>query len=139
MNDTINDADESDEPETRTARILKRKAALDTPQAAGPNRSTAAYPAPGFEDFAGGSPDDMLEQPMGEWPWGSHTTKALEALKLAGEKFWRNYDPSDPTTGPTNQVVIDFLVDKAGMSETMAASMASILRADDLKFGPRPK
>ena len=71
-----------------------------------------------------------------KWPWGSHDTKLLRDLGAAAERFWKNYDPSDPTTAPTNRWVIDWLKER-GVSERTAGAMATILRADGLPTGPR--
>lgn len=71
-----------------------------------------------------------------KWPWGSHETQLLRHLAAAADRFWKNYDPSDPTTAPTNQEVIDWLVEH-GVARRNAEVMASILRADGLHPGPR--
>lgn len=71
------------------------------------------------------------------WPWGSHHTEALGHLAAAAEKFWKNYDPSDATTAPTNEMVSDWLRQERNVSREKATSIASILRADGLKTGPR--
>lgn len=71
-----------------------------------------------------------------DWPWGRHETDLLRKLAAAAQRFWRNYDPADPTTAPTNQQVIDWLKGQ-GVSERTAEVMATILRADGLSTGPR--
>lgn len=72
------------------------------------------------------------------WPWGDHHTEALGYLEAAARRFWgTNYDPTDPTTAPTNAQVADWLKSERGVSGNMAASIASILRADNLRTGPR--
>lgn len=71
------------------------------------------------------------------WPWGNHSTVHLEHLRAAAEKFWVNYDPSDPSTAPTNEMVKTWLVDERAVSRDKAAAIASILRADSLPPGPR--
>ncbi|ABB75475.1 hypothetical protein SAMN05216403_12327 [Nitrosospira multiformis ATCC 25196] len=71
-----------------------------------------------------------------DWPWGRHETHLLRKLGGAAQRFWSNYDPSDPTTAPTNQQVIDWLKGE-GVSERTAEIMATILRADGLPTGPR--
>ena len=70
------------------------------------------------------------------WPWGTYQTKDLEILALAADRFWKNYDPADKSTAPTNETVAAWLVDK-GISTRKAEYIASILRADDLPTGPR--
>jgi hypothetical protein len=76
--------------------------------------------------------------PAGGWPWGSYETKLLRDLAAAAEHWWKNYDPSDPTTAPTNQQVIDWLTkEREGVTPRAAASIATILRADGLSPGPR--
>lgn len=71
-----------------------------------------------------------------DWPWGRHETDLLRKLAEAAHKFWNNYDPSDPTTAPTNKQVIDWLTAQ-GISGRTAEVMATILRADGLPTGPR--
>ena len=71
-----------------------------------------------------------------KWPWGRHETKLLHHLAAAADRFWKNYDPSEPTTAPKNQEVINWLK-KQGVAERNAQVMATILRADNLPTGPR--
>ncbi len=70
------------------------------------------------------------------WPWGGHETKLLQHLAAAADRFWKNYDPRDNTTAPTNEKVIDWLKTK-GVGQRNAEVMATILRADGLPPGPR--
>ena len=70
--------------------------------------------------------------------WPNHDTKKLEALRLAAHKFWgRNYDPAQPDTAPKNDTVIEWLQKEHGIGATPAAEMASILRPESLRTGPR--
>lgn len=71
------------------------------------------------------------------WPRGRYDTKLLRDLAAAANKFWKNYDPEDPSTAPTNQKVIDWLVGERKVAKRAAAIMATILRADGLPPGPR--
>lgn len=71
-----------------------------------------------------------------DWPWGRHETNLLRKLAAAADRFWKNYDPSDPTTAPTNQEVIDWLREENVAART-AEIIATILRADNLPTGPR--
>ena len=71
------------------------------------------------------------------WPWGSHHTKHLGDLAAAAKALWTLYDPSDPSTAPTNEMVRDWLVTERGVSKDKASAMASILRADGLPSGRR--
>lgn len=70
------------------------------------------------------------------WPWGSYQTKDLQILAQAADKFWKNFDPTDYSTAPTNETVIAWL-EENGVSKRKAEVMASMLRADDLPTGPR--
>lgn len=79
----------------------------------------------------------------GRWPWGEHTTDRLEQLARVGE-LWRHvseggtYDPRDDGTAPKWEVVQPFL--KAlGIPKVCGEVMASILRPQTLRPGPRPK
>lgn len=71
-----------------------------------------------------------------KWPWGEYETDLLRKLAGAADRFWRLYDPSDPSTAPTNEHVEEWLV-KEGVAKRTAAIMATILRADGLRPGPR--
>jgi hypothetical protein len=70
------------------------------------------------------------------WPWGTHSTKLLKVFADAASHFWRLYDPDEPSTAPTNDQVVAWLVDRK-VSRRLAETMATILRADDLPSGPR--
>ena len=70
------------------------------------------------------------------WPWGTHETKLLRELAAAAERFWMLYDSTDATTAPTNETVSKWLEDR-GVSNRTAETMASILRPDGLRPGPR--
>lgn len=76
-------------------------------------------------------------RPVGhQWPWGSHSTKGLNLLAQAADRFWKNHDPRDISTAPKNQDVIDWLVSQ-GMSKRTSEVVASLLRPDELPTGPR--
>ena len=70
------------------------------------------------------------------FPWGSHHTKLMGLLFAATAKFWKYYDPDDPSTAPTNSSIEKWLVIK-GVSPRVAQAMATIMRADGLKTGRR--
>lgn len=70
------------------------------------------------------------------WPWGGHETNLLRKLAYAADKWWKNYDPTDPTTAPTNEQVAEWLKSENVAART-AEVMATILRADGLSTGPR--
>jgi hypothetical protein len=69
--------------------------------------------------------------------WPNHQTKKLTALRLAALKFWSNYDPTQPDTAPKNQEVIEWLQKEHKIGATPAKEMASILRPEKLRTGPR--
>lgn len=77
------------------------------------------------------------ERSVNKWPWGEHHTDALGHLEAAANRFWVLYDPADPTTAPTNEMVAEWLRDERKVSKEKAYAIASILRADGLKTGPR--
>jgi hypothetical protein len=80
---------------------------------------------------------DGVVRPLSrEWPWGTYETDSLRHLAAAANRFWRNYNPKDATTAPTNKDVSDWLVGQ-GASRRIADSIASILRVDGLATGPR--
>lgn len=73
-----------------------------------------------------------------KWPWGNHHTEALGHMEAAAKRFWAElYDPTDPSTAPTNEMVERWLVTERGVSKQKAAAIASILRLDGLRTGPR--
>ncbi|MFC7462618.1 hypothetical protein [Hydrogenophaga defluvii] len=72
-----------------------------------------------------------------KWPWGAHHTEQLGHLEAAAQRFWKNYDPSEPDTAPINEMVADWLVKERGVSKDKARAIASILRADGLPAGRR--
>ena len=70
--------------------------------------------------------------------WPNHSTKKLEALRQAALKFWGpNYHAAEPDSAPRNETVIDWLQKEHAIGATPAAEMASILRPDNLRTGPR--
>ncbi len=81
-------------------------------------------------------PQRTVTQPQTKWPWGDHDTKLLCELAAAAEKFWKNYDPADSTTAPTNDQVISWLKER-GVAIRTAQIMATMLRVDGLPPGPR--
>lgn len=80
--------------------------------------------------------DEQVSSSGTKTPWGNHTTKKLHLMYLAYERFWTNYDPDDPSTASTNEQVADWLVQQ-GMSKRASEIIATILRADGLRTGPR--
>lgn len=94
------------------------------------------YPLPSPVAAVTSMPPRVVEPIAGRWPWGDHSTKALELLADAARQWWTTYDPAEPNTAPTNREVVDYLMQK-GASQKLAESMASILRADDLQTGRR--
>lgn len=84
------------------------------------------------------SPEAVSSDARGKWPWGDHDTEFLRMLEAAGKRFWSNYDPGDPTTAETNEKVAAWLLkEKYTESNSRAQAIASMLRADGLKSGPR--
>lgn len=78
-----------------------------------------------------------VNEVTGHWPWGDHHTELLGHVEAAAMRYWVNYDPTDSTTAPINRDVAEWLVSERNMSQKMAESIASILRADGLPTGPR--
>ena len=71
------------------------------------------------------------------WPWGNHHTEYLGHLEAAARRYWVLYEPSDPTTAPTNDTVSEWLQTEHGISKEKARAIASMLRPDGLPTGPR--
>ena len=72
-----------------------------------------------------------------KWPWGTHHTEALGHLEAAALRWWKLYDSTETDTVFTNKQVSEWLQTERGLSQKMAESIASILRADGLPTGPR--
>lgn len=80
-------------------------------------------------------PEEMPHSNL-DWPWGRHETELLRKLAAAANRFWKNYNPNEIDTAPTNKQVSDWLIEQ-GVATRTAEVMASILRADGLPTGPR--
>lgn len=70
------------------------------------------------------------------WPWGRYDTDLLRKLAQAADIFWKKYEPAEPSTAPTNDQVIEWLIGQK-IAKRTAEVMATILRADGLPTGPR--
>lgn len=90
----------------------------------------------GVQAFRGVAPEDMPQREVG-WPWGTYETKLLRDLSAAVDRYWRNFDPSDPTQANTKETVVEWLVKSRGVSERIAQAMDTIIRAEGLPKGPR--
>ena len=71
-----------------------------------------------------------------------YTTSKLDILLEAKAKFWSLYDKAEPSTAPTNEQVVDWIKgqkDSKGqyISNNLATAMATILRDEALRTGPR--
>lgn len=88
-----------------------------------------------FEVEGGGHNSSQLNH--SRWPWGNYQTTNLGHLEAAARQFWVNYDPDDPSTAPTVEMVATWLRETRGVSADKAKSIASLLRADGLPAGPR--
>lgn len=71
------------------------------------------------------------------WPWGTHHTAALGHLAAAAKEFWTTYDSDKIGTAPLNKDVSDWLQKEHGVTKSMADSIASMLRGDGIRTGPR--
>lgn len=81
---------------------------------------------------------ELRKAQTSRWAWGSHTTKLLDDLAAAGEKFWKHYDPGNPSMAPTNEQVQSWLTKERKVAARVAEVMAQILRAESVPKGPRP-
>ena len=80
---------------------------------------------------------EIAQRSETHWPWGSHHTELLGHLEAAARKWWQLYDPASPDTAPTNDMVSEWLIVERSVSKDKAKAIASILRADGLRTGPR--
>lgn len=85
-----------------------------------------------------GELESQVQKQGSRWPWGSHETKLLRELADVTTRYWSMYDPEDYTTAPTNEQVIEWLVER-GVAKRTAEAMATILRADNIPTGRRPQ
>jgi hypothetical protein len=86
-----------------------------------------------------GTADNAVASYGNKWPWGDYETDLLKKMSEAAQKFWANFDPSNPNSAPVNTDVSRWL-EKQGVSRATAEAMASILRHDSLpKSGRRKK
>lgn len=88
-------------------------------------------------------PDEFPWQPeinldTKNWPWGRYETELLRTLAQAANRFWKNYDPADISTAPTNEHIEEWLIEQ-NVSRSSAKAIATILRADGLPTGRRKK
>lgn len=71
------------------------------------------------------------------WPWGNHQTETLEHLEAAAIEFWVKYQTTkDRKDAPKNQTVVDWLMATHKVSSSMANSIATMLRPQELPTGP---
>ncbi len=89
--------------------------------------------------FAINNKSSISNLPAGKWPWGDYTTNDLDILAAAAAEFWIKYDPADPSSAPKSAVVEDWLINTHKVAEERAQYMASLLRADGLPSGRRPR
>lgn len=92
---------------------------------------------PQESDLASGVENANQNAKLNRWPWGSHHTDYLSHLDAAARKWWILYDPDDPTTAPTNEMVSDWLQSERHLSREKSRAIASMLRPDGLPTGPR--
>ncbi len=81
------------------------------------------------------SPDP--EPQRTKWPWGEYETKNLLILEAAARKFWASYDRSKPSSAPMNKEIIHWIESEHRISNNIASAVATILRAEEVKTGPR--
>ena len=92
-----------------------------------------------LDDLAAVLEDDLpatREKATQEWPWGTYETALLRKLAHAVSRFWIHYDPADPGTAPSSEVVSAWIQEQ-GVAKRVAEIMAQIVRADGLRTGPR--
>lgn len=81
---------------------------------------------------------ETAQAPSRHWPWGEHHTELLGHLEAAAQGFWANYYPRNAKEkAPKNETIIYWLTTERKVSEAMAKAIATILRADGLRTGPR--
>lgn len=103
----------------------------------GANQLTSVYAFDNSTKTASEAAPDASRPEVGHWPWGKHHTELLGHLEAAARRFWTGYDPTDPTTANTNATVIEWLEFDRKVSRKMAQAIATMLRPDGLRTGPR--
>lgn len=70
----------------------------------------------------------------------NYTTRLLQIQSEAIQKFWINYDPSEPDTAPDKSAIINWLTTEKGCSQQQAQAIDLIIRHDSRKSGgAKPK
>lgn len=80
----------------------------------------------------------LLEQTppsKGPWPWGAYTTKNLDALASAVEKFWIPYVTGKREERPVAKEVCPHLI-ALGVTNNMAEAISTVIRKEGLPPGP---
>jgi hypothetical protein len=67
-----------------------------------------------------------------------HYSRNLQLLIQASDRFWKNANPEDSDTQPTNERVAEWLRER-GMSGRQAESGASIIRPEWAMVGRKPE
>lgn len=130
-----------DNPHFDKAKLQKPHAHCDNfyPAPALPNDSVLVVRTSALNELQLKLTDDQRVTP--ETPksarWPAHETEKLTALRLAAVKFWANYNPARPDTAEKSETVSEWLQTEHNIARTVADAMASILRPDNLKTGPR--
>ena len=82
----------------------------------------------------------VISESAGKWPWGNHQTAVLEHLEAAANEFWVKYQVSkDIKDAPKNDTVVEWLVATYKQSNSMANSIATMLRPQEIRTGPKPR
>jgi len=79
---------------------------------------------------------DQAETPN-EAASSNYTTRLLEAVYAARKEHWDSFNPDDVTTAPKAATVREWLKKNHGVSGRMAMAIATILRGDEVRTGPR--
>lgn len=76
--------------------------------------------------------------PLTKWPWGDYETTLLKHLAAAAREYWTSYVPGGPA--PKKDEVVAWLKQAPrSVSDRSALAIDTILRAENLPPGPRPR
>lgn len=98
------------------------------------------FSRPHIEDLVNRALGKKSDAPAQASEPASYTTRLLQIQSEAIQKFWVNYDPTEPDTAPSKEAVISWLINEKKCPKNSAAAIDMIIRHDSRKSGgAKPK
>jgi hypothetical protein len=88
-----------------------------------------------FEDAR----QSLESAPPNLWPWGGYETELLRILAATVNEFWANPDDAEPTNDFIVNWILTSYEGNRRVSKNIADAIATIIRPDGLKTGPRSR